>query len=180
MDCFNSVNSVYLCNMKKIILDASAMELRLNRMATQMLEQNVEAEKIVLIGLHDRGYFIAEGLKAKMEKLGAQVQLLGLHIDKTDALAHPIVLDGDATAIANQTIIMVDDVASSGKTMFYAMQTLVNIPIKKLQVAVLVDRQHKAFPIAPDFVGFSLSTTLQEHIYVEIGASVTEPVAYIV
>ena len=68
MDCFNSVNSVYLCSMKKIILDASAMELRLNRMATQMLEQNVEAEKIVLIGLHDRGYFIAEGLKAKMEK----------------------------------------------------------------------------------------------------------------
>lgn len=166
--------------MKKIILDAAAMELRLNRMATQMLEQNVEAEKIVLIGLHDRGYYIAEGLKAKLERLGATVELAGIRIDKENALAHPIVLEGESASLAGQTIILVDDVASSGKTMFYALQTLVNIPIKKLQVAVLVDRQHKAFPIAPDFVGFSLSTTLQEHIYVEIGASVSEPVAYIV
>lgn len=166
--------------MKKVILDAAAMELRLNRMATQMLEQNVDAEKIVLIGIHDRGYFIAEGLQAKMEKLGAKVELLGISIDKENALAHPIVLEGEVSTLVGQTIILVDDVASSGKTMFYALQTLVHIPIKKLQVAVLVDRQHKAFPIAPDFVGFSLSTTLQEHIYVEIGASVSEPVAYIV
>lgn len=63
---------------------------------------------------------------------------------------------------------MVDDVANTGKTMYYALKPVMEFSPRKVQVAVLVDRQHKLFPVSSDFVGLSLNTTMQEHIRVEL------------
>jgi len=62
---------------------------------------------------------------------------------------------------------VIDDVAMSGKTLLYAMQPFLAFYPKKIQTLVLVERSHKAFPVKPDYVGLSIATTLQEHIYVE-------------
>lgn len=68
----------------------------------------------------------------------------------------------------NQVIILIDDVSNSGKTLLFAIKPFLDSSPKKIQALVLVERSHKAFPVKPDYVGLSVSTTLQEHIYVEV------------
>jgi pyrimidine operon attenuation protein/uracil phosphoribosyltransferase len=69
-------------------------------------------------------------------------------------------------------IIVVDDVANSGKTMLYALQPFLRNQPKKIQTLALVDRTHKTFPVHTDYVGFALATTLQEHIFVEVSGEI--------
>jgi pyrimidine operon attenuation protein/uracil phosphoribosyltransferase len=102
-----------------------------------------------------------------------------INIDKKNPLQSAIEIKID-TDLKNKTIILVDDVANSGKTIFYALKPLMDLSLNKIQLAVLVDRQHKSFPITADYVGLSISTTLQNMIYVEIGDGVANPNAYLV
>jgi pyrimidine operon attenuation protein/uracil phosphoribosyltransferase len=69
--------------------------------------------------------------------------------------------------LQKKVIILVDDVLNSGKTMMYALKPFLAADIKKIRTVVLIDRNHKRFPVAADFTGLSLSTTLQEHVSVE-------------
>jgi pyrimidine operon attenuation protein/uracil phosphoribosyltransferase len=94
-----------------------------------------------------------------------KVELISIHLDKK----HPDVVSLSASPdFSNRVVIVVDDVANSGKTMLYALQPFLPHHPKKIQTLVLVERTHKAFPVNSDFVGLSVSTTLQEHIYVEV------------
>jgi pyrimidine operon attenuation protein/uracil phosphoribosyltransferase len=63
---------------------------------------------------------------------------------------------------------LIDDVANSGKTLSFALKPFLEYQPKKIQTLVLVERSHKAFPVQPDYVGLSVATTIQEHIYVEV------------
>ncbi len=65
-------------------------------------------------------------------------------------------------------IIVVDDVSNSGKTLLYALKPFINSHPKKIQILVLVERTHTSFPVRPDYVGLSIATTIQEHIFVEV------------
>lgn len=165
--------------MQQIILDAEAIQLKINRMATQIVEANFLEKEIVLLGIKDRGYFLAQLLKKEIEKYNIAIHIGSIAIHKPSPLSTPIELEIDKNLLADKCVIIVDDVANSGKTVFYALKPLMEYQLKKLQVAVLVDRQHKQFPIAPDFIGYSLATTLKEMIFVEIGSDVKEPVAYL-
>ncbi len=73
-----------------------------------------------------------------------------------------------ATDFTNKVIIVVDDVSNSGKTLLYALKPFLDFSPKKIQTLVLVERSHTSFPVRPDYVGLSIATTLQEHIYVEV------------
>lgn len=68
----------------------------------------------------------------------------------------------------NKVVILVDDVSNSGKTLTYALKPFLQSHPKKIQTLVLVERRHTAFPVQPDYVGLSVATTLQDHIYVEV------------
>lgn len=154
--------------MKKVqILDSPAIRQKTLRMAYQIVEDNYGEAELFLIGIKPNGYGYAQLLKKEIEAIDKiKVTLLGLALDKDKPLANDIRLDLGRRSLDNKTVIMVDDVANTGKTLYYALQPLLRFSPKKVQAAVLVDRQHKRFPVTADFVGLSLSTTLKEHIVV--------------
>jgi pyrimidine operon attenuation protein / uracil phosphoribosyltransferase len=151
---------------KKYILSAEAAGRKLQRMAYEIAERNTGVSSLVLAGVHENGTHIAVLLQKMLSSIGLHpVDLVQVHLDKKSpgavTLSKDIPLDG-------QTIILLDDVADSGKTMFYALKPFLEKHPAGIQTLVLVDRAHKAFPVQPDYVGLSLSTTLQEHIFVEV------------
>ena len=91
-----------------------------------------------------------------------------LKINKKNPLQSEINLNIEPKDFKNETIIVVDDVLNSGKTMMYAIKPFLEVPIKKLSIAVLINRSHKRFPLNADYVGLSLTTTLKEHIEVSL------------
>lgn len=166
--------------MEQTILTAEDIQRKLKRMAIEITENNFLENEIVLLGIYDRGLFIAKYLQAELKKQKDWNVYLGeIKINKKNPLdlTTEIIIDTD---LKNKTIVIVDDVANSGKTIFYALKPLMDLCVNKIQLAVLVDRQHKSFPITPDFVGLSISTTLQNMIYVKIGDDVENPIAYLV
>lgn len=151
---------------KTQILDSKQADVKLNRIAYEIVENNHEEKEIVLAGIIDRGLDIARILKKNIEQISAlNVQLISIHMDKKNPVDSGITEEFDAE---NKVIIIVDDVANSGCTALYATRLFLDRLPKKIQVAVLVDRKHKRFPISSDYIGMMLSTTLQDHIHVEL------------
>jgi pyrimidine operon attenuation protein/uracil phosphoribosyltransferase len=151
---------------KTQILDAKQAEMKLNRIAYEIVENNLDAKELVLAGILDRGYTIASILKKNIEAISnIKIVLIQIQIDKEHPVDASIVEEFSAK---NKTIIIVDDVANSGQTTLYATRLFLDELPKKIQIAVLVDRKHKRFPISSDYIGLMLSTTLQERIHVEV------------
>jgi len=164
--------TAYHYNMKQQqILNKCDVDQKITRMACQIAEENYKESTLIFLGIAPSGYTLAEKLCAEVKKiLACNTHLHKITIDKKNPLRTAVSLDPSFTP-EKYTVILVDDVANTGKTIFYALQPLLNFNIYKLQVAVLVDRQHKLFPVSPDFVGLSLSTTLREHIIVNLEAT---------
>ncbi len=153
-------------SLAKYILSADAAARKLRRMAYEIAERNTGLASLVLAGVHENGMQIALLLQEMLREIGVPVaDMVEIQLDKrhptTVSLSKEIPIDG-------QTIILVDDVADSGKTLLYALKPFLQKHPSGIQTLVLVDRAHKAFPIQPDYIGLSLSTTLQEHIFVSI------------
>lgn len=155
--------------MKKVlILDDEAIRQKTTRIAYQIIEDNYDASELVIIGIKPNGFEYAQQLKKEIDNIdGAKVTLAELEIDKNKPLESMLKFGTGKKTLDNKTVIIVDDVANTGKTLYYALRPVMEFSPKKVQAVVLVDRQHKLFPVSPDFVGLSLSTTLQEHIIVE-------------
>lgn len=151
---------------RKYILSAEAAGRKLQRMAYEIAERNTGVSSLVLAGVHENGMHIAVLLQGMLTAIGLRpADMVGIQLDKR----HPVeVTLSKDIPIDGQTIILVDDVANSGKTLLYALKPFLHKHPAGIQTLVLVDRSHKAFPVQPDYVGLSLSTTLQEHIFVEV------------
>lgn len=153
---------------KTLILTYEEIHQKTIRIAHQLLEENYDEKELVLIGIQPNGYRFAMQLKKEIETIdNLKTTLLELTMNKQKPLDNKIELKANAELLNGKTVILVDDVANTGKTMYYALKPIMDYSPRKVQAAVLVDRQHKLFPVTPDFVGLSLSTTLQEHIEVE-------------
>ncbi|GBL35743.1 bifunctional protein PyrR [Filimonas sp.] len=151
---------------KTQILDSKQAEVKLNRIAYEIIENNINESGIVLAGILDRGMDIARLLKKNIEAISQiKIDLISIHINKENPVEGKIVEDFSPE---NKVIIIVDDVANSGCTSLYATRLFLDSLPKKIQIAVLVDRKHKRFPISSDYIGLMLSTTLKEHIHVEV------------
>ena len=154
---------------KTLILDQAAISQKTRRIAYQIVEDNYDEKEIIMIGIQSSGYDYAQLLKKEIESISKiSIKLHALTLDKQKPLEHPITIDAPKLSLNDKVILIVDDVANTGKTMYYALKPVMEFSPKKVQVAVLVDRQHKLFPVSSDFVGLSLSTTMQEHIRVEL------------
>lgn len=155
---------------KTLVLDHERVGRKLKRIAIQLHEENCDEKSIVLVGIAPRGSQLAKRLQQIItENSDLKVELCQLALDKQDPLGAPVKLSIDPTTLAGRTVVLVDDVLMSGRTLMYAVAHLVRVPLKKLTTVVLVDRRHRSFPIRADIVGLTLSTTLQEHISVELG-----------
>jgi pyrimidine operon attenuation protein / uracil phosphoribosyltransferase len=151
------------------ILDAQSIRQKIVRIAFEILEDNYEESEIVIAGIcqDDEGYALAERIASELQRIGSlQVTLTSINLDKQHPTSKPIELGITPEMVDGKVIIIVDDVANTGRTLLYAVKPLLDMAPKKIRVAVLVDRRHKAYPVSPDYVGTSLSTTLHEHINV--------------
>lgn len=151
---------------RKDILDKETVGMKLQRMAFEIIENNLEEDKILLVGIRDNGSVIAGNMQKILQEISTiNVQLIHLSLDKK----HPAEITLSETFdFTGQVIIIVDDVANSGKTMLYTLKPFLAYHPKKIQTLALVERTHKTFPIHLDYTGLSVATTLQEHIYVEV------------
>lgn len=151
---------------KKYILDQAVAAQKMRRMALEILEQNTGESGIILVGIEGSGAVVARSIRQMMAEEGnLPVQLISLSLDKRRPADVTLSETPDFT---DKIIIMVDDVANSGKTLLYALKPFLNYYPRKIQTLVLVGRRHNSFPVYPDYVGLELATTLQEHIYVEV------------
>ena len=152
-----------------LILDKERISWKLQRMAYEIWEHNSNEKKVILAGIQGSGLSVANALAERLRIISPlQVEVISLQINKRKPLADDFVIDAD---LKGSPVILVDDVANSGKTLLYALRPLLAFELKKVMIAVLVDRKHKSFPVSPDIVGHSVATTLQEHIEVETGTN---------
>jgi pyrimidine operon attenuation protein / uracil phosphoribosyltransferase len=155
-----------------LILDKKQTLQRIKRIAFEIYEQNSKAKEIILAGIYDKGYVFAGLLQKELGGIcQIKTQLVKVTVDKKSPLQMEIMLDVDIKNLKNKTIILIDDVLNTGRTLAHSLKPFLNIETAKIQTAVIVDRRHKVFPISADYVGYSLSTTLKEHIEVSFEKS---------
>lgn len=151
---------------RKYILSKEIAEKKLRRMALETAERNYAEPQLILLGIKGSGIVIANKIAAYLkENYNGEVIVATLTVDKKQPAEITI---APAIDFGNKVVILMDDVANSGKTMLYSLKPLLEKYPKKIQTAALVERTHKSFPIALDYVGLSVSTTLDEHIFVEV------------
>ena len=158
------------------ILTPEQIAHKIRRIAYQIYEANIHQEKIILAGIESNGYIFAEKLHQELSQIcPIPVILCSVKVNKTNVLA-PVTTSLPVEEYTNQSVVLVDDVLSSGATLIYGVKHFLEVPLKQLKTAVLVNRNHKKFPIKADFKGLSLSTSLLEHIEVSFEG---EPHAYL-
>lgn len=149
----------------KEILSASAAESKLHRMAIEVAERNHQTESLVLVGIKENGMHIAGQIAAYLRSyFKGEVILLALEINKREPTE---VNAGSLLSLQGRNVILIDDVANSGRTMLYALAPIIAQKPRQVETLALIERSHKKFPIAINYVGLSISTTKEEHIEVE-------------
>jgi len=153
--------------MSNQLLNKTQTLQKIRRIAYQVFEENFEESSIIIAGINGEGYTFAEILVHELRQISEiDVRIARVSFDKTATEQPEINIESEVDTFHNKNIVLCDDVLNTGKTLAFSLRPFLNIPIKKLQVAVIVDRNHPNFPIAADYVGYSLSTTLNEHIQV--------------
>jgi len=157
---------------KNYILDQSTAFRKLQRMAYEIVENNLDEQELLLVGIRENGSIIAANIQQLLHQISSiHAELIQLSLDKRAPGEITLSKQSDFN---NKVIIIVDDVANSGKTMLYAIKPFLEFHPKKIQTLVMVERTHKAFPVQSDYVGISVATTLQEHIYVEVEGDIVK------
>lgn len=147
------------------ILNHHQIQTKVNRLAIEILENNLDEQEIILAGINTSGYIVAQLLHRELVKKNlVPVALTRISLNPATPLSAPVSPEKELGYYEGKCIIVVDDVANTGRTIFYACKPFLEVLPKKIQVAVLVDRSHKLFPIRVDYKGISLATTFQEHI----------------
>lgn len=153
----------------KQVLDGPALLQKIRRISFQIFENNFEENEIIIAGIVGQGFALAEMICRHMHEISSiQATAVAIQLNKEVPYESPVKFDTDLTVLENKVIIVVDDVLNTGRTFSYSLAPFLSIPVKKLQVAVLVDRNYRKFPIAADYIGYELSTTLAEHVEVII------------
>lgn len=152
---------------ENLILDKAQITQKIKRIAYEIYENNFQEKELVVAGIYDKGYILAQLLKSELEEIApAKVLLVKVMLDKQAPLQSEVSLDCPLSDLQNKTVIITDDVLNTGRTLAFSLKPFLNTGIKKLQTAVLVNRGHKLFPVSADYTGYELSTTIQEHIEV--------------
>ena len=153
---------------KNKILDGAKIEAVIKRLAFQIYESNSANESVVIAGIFKNGALLAHQLCDQLREISnLEVIKVDVKMDKKNP-KHSVETNFPIKNFANKSIVIVDDVLNTGSTLIHAVNYFLKIPVKQLQTAVMVNRNHKKYPIKADFKGISLSTTLKEHVHVEI------------
>ncbi|WP_298896523.1 phosphoribosyltransferase family protein [uncultured Psychroserpens sp.] len=159
---------------KNIILNHQEIQHKIKRIAYQIYESNVYENEIILAGIENNGYILAKKLKQSLEKISDLKPILcKVKIDKKNPLSE-IKTSLNQEEYINKSIVLIDDVLNSGSTLIYGVKHFLDVPLKQFKTAVLVNRNHKKYPVKADFKGISLSTSLHEHVEIILSGKVYE------
>ena len=149
-----------------IILDKKEIAHKLKRIAYQIYEANISEQQVIIAGIKANGYTFAEKLKTAVEAISPiKVVLCKITMDKKNPIG-TITTSLKPEVYQNKSLLVVDDVLHSGTTLIYAVKHFLEVPLKQIKTAVLVDRNHKKYPIKADYKGISLSTSINENVAV--------------
>jgi len=155
---------------KSLILDARQVNQKIRRMAFEVYEHNFKEKSIVLAGIDGQGYSLAKLLKKEILAISPlEVTLVKVTLDKLTPQQSDVTLDCDIKDVKKKCIILVDDVLNTGRTFAYGLKPFLNVEVKKIETAVLVNRSHTLFPVYPQYTGYELATTIKDHVEVNLG-----------
>lgn len=156
----------------KLILDAEQIQRKITRIAYEVFEHNFEEEQLIVAGVVERGYRLAERICAVLDQDSTfsfayqNLHLIRVALPKFSSKQAEVKIDYDLSQLAGKSVVLVDDVMNTGRTLAYCISPFLQYPIKKLETAVLVNRSHIQFPVSISYTGYALATTLHEHIEV--------------
>jgi len=155
---------------KTLILDQRHVQQKIKRMAFEIYEHNFHEKSIVVAGIDGQGYILAQLLIKEVQLISPlEVKLVKVTLDKLTPSQKEITLDCDVKNVKKKCIILVDDVLNTGRTFAYGMKPFLDVEVKKIETAVLVNRSHTLFPIYPQYTGYALATTIKDHVEVNLG-----------
>lgn len=153
------------------ILNHYQISHKISRIAYEILERRNDDNIIHLVGINNNGFRFASLIHQHLESISNKsIQLSRLHLNPANPLEFPVKTDLDKEEFDGHSIILVDDVANTGRTLFYAFTPFLSALPERIEVAVLVDRKHKLFPVSVDYMGMSLATTVQDNIKAHLTA----------
>ncbi|MDP4680500.1 MAG: phosphoribosyltransferase family protein [Cyclobacteriaceae bacterium] len=151
---------------KDLILDKKQIDQKLKRIAYEIYENNISEKKIVLAGISDNGYIMSSIIETELKNISPlTIETVKISIDK-DAPSTSEIKLSHKIDFTNKSVVLLDDVLNTGKTIAFTLKTFLNSNVKKIEVGVLVNRSHKLFPIYPKYIGYELATTFNEHVEV--------------
>ncbi|WP_405381499.1 phosphoribosyltransferase family protein [Maribacter sp. LLG6340-A2] len=153
--------------MEHTILSHIQIKHKIERIAYQIYEANVSEEEIIIAGIEGGGLNFAKKITTTLRKItDAKITLCKVKMDKKNPLKSGVSTSIPEKEFINKSVVIVDDVLNSGTTLIYGVHHFLKTPLKQLKTAVLVNRNHKKYPVKADYKGISLSTSLQEHVNV--------------
>lgn len=153
--------------MQNKIVTHEEIQHKIKRIAYQIYEANVDEKEIIIAGIEGGGLNFAKRLEKVLTVItSAKITICKVSLDKNNPLSTDVKTSIPETEYANKSIVLVDDVLNSGTTLIYGVHHFLRVPLKQLKTAVLVNRNHKKYPVKADYKGISLSTSLQEKVMV--------------
>lgn len=154
-----------------VILTHEEIKHKIRRIALQIYEANAEESEIILAGIESNGYDLAKKIKLSLSSISnINITLCKVSIDKSNPTKQVKTSIKD-TEYANKALVLVDDVLNSGTTLIYGVKHFLSVPLKRFKTAVLVNRNHKKYPVKADFKGISLSTSINTHVEVSFATN---------
>ncbi|WP_264522423.1 phosphoribosyltransferase domain-containing protein [Flavobacterium sp. N1994] len=151
---------------QNVILNHQELEHKIKRISYQIFETFSDENEIVLAGIASNGFILAEKISSILSSISdLNITLCEVKIDKSNPF-NTVTTSISKEVYTNKGIVVIDDVLNSGSTLIYGVKHFLDVPVKKIKTAVLVDRNHKKFPVKVDFKGISFSTSLKEHVHV--------------
>jgi pyrimidine operon attenuation protein/uracil phosphoribosyltransferase len=155
---------------KSLVLTGNQVIQKIRRIAYEIYENNFSEKSIVLAGIDGQGYALAKIIEKELKSISPlAVVIVKVSLDKLAPVQSEVTIDVTTKEIKRKCIILIDDVLNTGRTLAYALKPFTSVEIKKIEVAVLVNRSHTLFPIVPTYSGYELATTLTDHVEVKLG-----------
>jgi pyrimidine operon attenuation protein/uracil phosphoribosyltransferase len=152
-----------------LILSDDDIQIKIKRIALQILETCLTDESIVVVGIEKNGAILAKLIAKHLEQLSTTKIIQGtVKLNKKNPL-DSVEVNLKPSDYERKSLILVDDVLNTGSTLMFAAKYFLDVPLKQFKTAVLVDRNHKNYPIKADYKGISLSTSLNERVEVNFG-----------
>jgi len=158
-----------MSTVQTVVLNETQVRQKIDRISFEIYENHYTEKEIILGGIVGNGLKLAEMIAKRLTELSdMKVKLVPIHINKRKPLESEPKVELTKEEVEDKVVVLVDDVLNSGKTLIYGIKYFLKARLKALRTVALIDRDHKRFPVKADYVGLCLSTTLLEHVRVEL------------